>query len=199
MSNKRIGLCGGSFDPIHFGHLNLAIEMMEAHQLDEVWFCPAARNPHKIQNCHINDHDRFEMISLAIEGEPRFRILDIEISRPPPSYSIDTLHQIIEKNPFDQFYLIIGEDVARSFHRWYQAEEIIKYVHLLVGERIQHHNKIDFEGSSAIVAAIVKGLTPMRIMEMSSTELRERLAEGLYCEHLMPRKVLDYITSHRLY
>lgn len=199
---KQIGLYGGSFDPIHIGHLNLAIEMLEAHRLDEVWFCPTALNPLKQQKTAGNAHDRLNMIQLAIEGEPRFRRLDIEIHRPSPCYTIDTLHQLQATDAGKKthaFHLIIGADAAYDFYHWHQPDEIIKCAKLLVGRRHGSLSGQPFAGSTAVVAALKQGLTPTRIMEISSSDVRSRLGKGLYCGHLVPGKVLDYIVAHHLY
>jgi len=200
---KRIGIYGGSFDPIHFGHLNLAIEILEAQSLDEVWFCPASLNPHKHLGCSANSQHRLNMLHLALEGEPRFKITEIEITRAGPSFTLDTLKEITasQKNEPDtnQFFLMLGEDAARNFFKWYEPEQIIKYARLLVGRRHTEPFKETFQGSPSIIKAIEEGLTPTRVMDVSSTIVRERLAKRLYCKHLVPGKVLDYIIINRLY
>ena len=200
---KQVGLYGGSFDPIHLGHLNLAVQMLEAHKLDEVLFCPTAINPLKSVSCFASANQRIEMLNLAIEQEPRFHVLDIEVNRAGPSYTIDTIHQLIENRKEQEeeieISLIIGGDAARSFHRWHQPEEIIRHAHLLIGSREMENINRDFQGSPQVIEAIHQGLTPIHVMEISSTEIRDRLARKLCCWHLLPGKVLDYILSHELY
>jgi nicotinate-nucleotide adenylyltransferase len=202
---KKIGIFGGSFDPIHLGHLNLAIEMLEAHHLDEVWFCPAGRNPHKEDQHPVDASHRLKMIQLAIEKDPRFRICDLEIKRQGLSYTVDTLKKLhalqLEKGEQTSFYLIIGKDAARNFHRWHEPEVIIELARLLVGERRDETllPSEEYQGSPAVVKAILEGLTSTRIMEISSTEIRERLLNKKYCYHLLPGKVLDYILTNHLY
>lgn len=200
----KIGIYGGSFDPLHLGHLNLAAEIMEAHALDQVWFCPAACNPHK--NCHnlVSAEYRLKMIRLAIENEPRFFVSEIEINRKGLSYTIETLNELIalqsgKENP-DSFALILGEDSARSFHQWHQPEAIIECAQLLIGRRNSGEGVSKaFEGSPTIVEAINRGLTQTRVMEISSHEIRTRLLNKKYCYHLVPGKVLDYINTNGLY
>ena len=235
---KSIGLYGGSFDPIHFGHLNLAICIMEARGLDEVWFCPAAYNPHKPEPAFRSDAHRLKMVALAIEGEKRFRVTDIELRapkeitsqsetarklpriddprgfgavsdaeviplralRPGPSYTIDTLHQLIDDHKGEglSFAVILGDDAAHGFCRWRRPEEIIQLAKVYVGTRNDRTPK-PFEGEPAIVSALEEGVTPTRVMEISSTEVRQRLKNRQFCGHLVPGKVLDYIVTNRLY
>lgn len=202
---KLIGIYGGSFDPIHFGHINLAVEMMEAHHLHEVWFCPAAQNPHKQHVAAAPEH-RLNMLRLAIENEPRFRLLEIEAHQPGPSYTFDTLSELdkiqSESPDPNTFALILGTDAAKSFHTWHRPEEIIQLARPLVGRRIDVADDTPeyvIEGSPGIVEALRRGMTPTRIMEISSIEIRYRLKKMKYCRHLVPGKVLDYIITNRLY
>lgn len=192
---KKIGLLGGSFDPIHFGHLSLAVEMREAHHLDEIWLCPTAQNPLKPEQCAVTVKHRLQMLHLAAEGIPWIKIIEEEIHRKSPCYFIDTLQQLVSDYPDVEFSVIIGDDSANTFHLWHKPEEIIKCARLLVGAR----NGSNFQGTPAVIKALKMGMTPTRIMEISSTEIRQRLADGLYCGHLVPAKVLDYILTHRLY
>lgn len=202
---KRIGFYGGTFDPIHFGHLNLAIEMMERHALDEIWFCPAGFNPHKQDQLPtISTKHRMEMLKLAIQDIPQFHLLDHEVQKEGPSYTIDTLQTLIEESrkapPKSlQLYLILGEDAIPGFFHWKQPDEIVKLVPLLIGRRASSNFSPELKGDPLICEAIHKGLTSNRIIEVSSTELRKRLTERRYCGHLVPAKVLDYIYAHDLY
>jgi nicotinate-nucleotide adenylyltransferase len=201
---KIIGIYGGAFNPIHLGHLNLAAEMMEAHHLHEVWFCPTGCHPQKHDPFAVSAEHRLNMIRLAIEGQPRFQVSDIEIDREGPSYTVDTLLAFNElekekKDPY-AFALILGEDAARGFSTWHQPEEIIKLARLLVGRRGDEKKRTDpFPGSPEIAAAIQKGWTQTRVMEISSREVRERVLKKKYCAHLLPTKVLDYINTNQLY
>lgn len=201
---KLIGIYGGSFDPIHLGHLNLATEMMEAHNLDEVWFCPVACSPHKSRKAPVSSEHRLNMLRLAIEEEPRFSISEIEIERDGLSYTVDTLKELVAsqagKEDPDTFALIIGEDSAENFHRWHQPEEIVKLAKLLVGSRPDSEKKEGgFQGDSSVVEALEKGLTKTRVMEISSKDIRKRLLNKKYCYHLVPGKVMDYINTNHLY
>jgi len=183
---RRIGLLGGTFNPIHFGHLNLAIEMQEKCTLDEVWMIPARLSPFKLEEPLISGEDRLEMVRLAIEGLPSFRVLDVELSRPPPSYTIDTLHLL--DTSADNFFLLLGEDAFAHFDKWKNHKEILQKVSLRVAKRKCSTQQVPLAER-----------VDTREMEISSTEVRERIKKRLYCGHLIPYKVLDYIYEHQLY
>lgn len=198
MSRMKIGLLGGTFDPIHIGHLNLAFELMEKKNLDQVWFIPAHINPHKNDKPPTSMEHRLAMVKLAIQGIPVFDMKDLENDRPPPSYTIDTLRSLNAEFPH-QFYLLMGEDVVPRFMQWHLPEEIVKLVPLLIGSRSGIF-QYDFSHFSPLVKqAIQEGLVPTRLMDISGTEIRKRFEAGLYCGHLLPEAVFRYIQENRLY
>lgn len=197
---KKIGLLGGTFDPIHLGHLNLAMEIMEKKGLDEVWFIPAHINPHKLESPPTSAPDhRLEMLKLALQDIPSFKVVDIEHQLPSPSYTVNTVKHILKENSSDQFYLLLGEDSIPGFIHWYRPEEIVKMVPLLIGSRSGNWHLSRKEGQEEVYEAIQKGLVRTRLLDISSTELRKRLSEGLYCGHLIPPQVLAYINQNQLY
>jgi nicotinate-nucleotide adenylyltransferase len=133
---KRIGIYGGTFDPIHLGHICLAIEMLEAHHLTEIWFCPAQASPFKKEGASASAQHREAMVRLAIRGIPQLKCSRVDLDRPAPSYTVDTLrllHQQASKET--KFYLILGEDSAETFFCWHQPEEIIKLSQVIIGKR----------------------------------------------------------------
>jgi nicotinate-nucleotide adenylyltransferase len=203
MIRKKIGLLGGTFDPIHFGHLNLAFELMEKKELDQVWFIPAQINPFKVQSPPTSMDHRLAMVQEVIQEIPQFHLKDLEKERPPPSYTIDTLRTFIAEEAYsptpNQFYLLLGEDSIPSFFYWHLSEEIVKLVPLLIGSRSEIDQYELNKLSLPIREAIQKGLTPTRLMDISSTDIRKRLAQKLYCGHLVPASVLDYIQKNQLY
>jgi nicotinate-nucleotide adenylyltransferase len=197
--SKAVGFYGGTFDPVHFGHLNLALEMLEKRHLDEIWFCPAAISPHRLKENPTPGHHRKAMLERALSSLPFFRVLDNELEREGPSYTVDTLRALKEQDESIQLFLILGEDAVPGFFSWHQPKEILKIAELLVGTRPGFLNKLPLNGDPEILKAIQKGLTITRVMEISSTEIRARLCQSLYCGHLVPKEVLDYIMTHRLY
>lgn len=203
MKRKKIGLIGGTFDPIHCGHLNVVFELMEKSQLDEVWFIPAQINPHKLEAPPTSMEHRLAMVKLAIQEIPQFHLKDLEKERPPPSYTIDTLRAFIAEEALKptphHFYLLMGEDSVPRFFRWHLPEEIVKLTPLLIGSRSGIWQYENDEFSLPLREAIQKGLTPTRLMDVSATEIRQRLKQGFYCGHLVPAPVMDYIREHGLY
>lgn len=171
------GFLGGSFDPIHLGHLNLAISLKEAAGLDHVIICPAWVSPFKEGKKMASPEHRLNMCRLAIEGLKGFEVLDYEIKKGGPSYTIDTIKYL--NRPLR---LLLGDDQLEAFSRWKEADLLKQLAPPLVGSRLKK-----------------EGENPIPIMEISSTLIRERLKSGLPCVHLVPYKVLDYIFKNDLY
>jgi nicotinate-nucleotide adenylyltransferase len=200
----KIGFFGGSFDPIHFGHLNLAVELMEAHQLEQVLFCPAKINPHKINQENASINHRMEMVKLAIDDNSNFKLLDLESKRKGISYTLDTLRELIAKEELSpnrrKFFLLLSDEAILRFFNWHKPDEIVKIVPLLIGSRLPlTKNLLPEKLDQSIYEAITKGWTKTSRMDISSTAIRNRLKKKLYCRHLLPQKVLDYIYQNHLY
>lgn len=173
--------------------------MKEAHGLDEVIFIPAAQNPHKSIPGEATPRQRLEMLHLAIDGIPGFSVDERELRRKGVSYTYDTLQEFKNNKRTCRIALILGEDAAESFPKWHKAEEIASQVDLLVGQRPGYTLFLPKDLSPAIAQALKRWLTPIPVMDISSTEIRGRLSKNLYCGHLVPAKVLDYIQGHHLY
>ncbi len=195
------GFYGGTFNPIHFGHINLALQMKEQHGLDEILICPAAQSPFK--EVEVSVEHRFAMAKLAIEGIPGFKILDLEAKRLPPSYTIDTLRHLKAQDQnggaHNDYFLIMGGDSPAEFPRWKEPLEILKIAPLLIGKRKIEQDLLPKDAPPWLKEAVKKGETPMPVFEISGTEIRKRLKHKLYCGHLLPQKVLDYILYSHLY
>ena len=201
MKKRKIGFFGGTFDPIHFGHLNLAIELFEKCSLDEVLFSPVFISPFKKNSPSVADPEkRAEMIRLAIEGFKGFSLTDIEIKRGGVSYTVDSLKMLSEKFPKDaELHLLIAEDSLFHFHRWKDYSEILELAPPFIGCR--SNLSVNTKDLDPTVAAKLhkKNFILTRQMDVSSTDIRLRLKNNLYCGHLVPAKVLDYIHLHGLY
>ncbi|HEU65007.1 MAG: Nicotinate-nucleotide adenylyltransferase [Candidatus Anoxychlamydiales bacterium] len=190
---KNIGFFGGSFDPIHLGHLNLAIQILEKLKLDKIIFCPANVSPFKTENPPIaSSKDRFEMVKIAIQDFKNFDLTNFEIRNENISYTINTLKEI--KNS-DNLRLIITEDTLLNFHKWKDYKNILQIALLIVGVR----NKFLENFKSENFTLNNKNFVKTNIFEISSTEIRKRLKNHKNCLHLIPKETLDYIYNRKLY
>lgn len=192
---SKIGLYGGTFNPIHFGHLNLAFELMENSKLDEVWWMPTSCSPFR-QDDDFTAEQRLKMVELALEGIPQFKVCTLEIHRPPPAYTIDTVREILSLYPNDEFYLLLGEDALVRFMDWKEPLELIRLIPFLIGHRSGNAlPKFPDEIEKIISESLVE--TPL--IDISATRIRKRLKNRRYCGHLLPWKVLDFIYVNQLY
>lgn len=199
---RRIGLYGGTFDPIHFGHLNLSLEIMERHALDQVLFCPACISPHRLDHASAPTHHRLEMVKRAIAPIPGFEVLDVEIVRGGCSYTIDTVRTLLSQDSSfadAQLFLILSDEAALSMARWREAEEIVSLTPPLVGRRITSSIHPPVTGNERIDAAFREGYSPTPVLEISASQIRERLRAGRYCGHLIPFSVFQYILENKIY
>jgi len=190
----KIGLYGGSFDPVHFGHLIVAQEAYERFGLDRVIFIPAAQSPRKPDTASASAEDRLAMVQAATQDDPRFAVSDIELRRGGVSYTLDTVRELQSRSPSDTFYWIIGADQAARLPEWHAIEQLAPLVEFIAVER---------PGSPALAPASVPGLRVQRLesrlIDISSTQLRERARRGLPLEYFIPHKALVYLKAHCLY
>jgi nicotinate-nucleotide adenylyltransferase len=200
MKGKKIGFFGGTFDPIHYGHIHLALSMLEMNKVDEILFCPAQCSPFKTKEEPIaaSEH-RKKMIELAIAPIKNFNLIPDELDRPAPSYTIDTVRDLLKRHPYSQMHLILGEDAIETLPSWKEIEELIILAPPLIGTRNGKEKKSFHFLPPLLHAAIEKGSVQIPVMEISSTWIRKRLKMNQYCGHLLPPKVLDYIYEYDLY
>lgn len=197
----QIGIMGGTFDPIHCGHLYMAQECLNRFNLERVIFLPAGNPPHKQKYRVTNKYTRYEMTCLAVEGEPKFEVSDIEIKRDGFTYTYDSLMQLKEMYPNSRFFYIIGADTLNELYSWYKIEEVAKMTRFLVVGRSNIpaevlHNaaqrvREDFGGH--LVDAGFTG------PEVSSTLIRKCAREKRPLKDLVPPKVEEYIIEHAVY
>jgi len=191
---RRIGLFGGSFDPVHNAHVALARSALEALALDEVRWIPAGQPWQKTRKLADAAHRR-AMVALAIEGEPRFVLDPIELQRPGPSYMLDTVVELQAAQPDAQWFLIIGQDQQAGLPTWHGAEELTRRVTLAVAQRPGAPGDVQ----ALQLADTLVHTVPLPPMALSSTEVRERSAAGQAIDHLVSQKVARYIGEHGLY
>lgn len=199
----RIGIYGGSFDPIHLGHLWVAEEAHEWLKLDQVWFLPAAQNPLKQSQEPSDDKHRLEMIRLAIAGVEYFRLDQREVLRGGISFTIDTLREIRWECPSASLFLMMGSDALKDFGKWKEPEEICKLavpsVFARGGDAAIDWSSIRPFCSSSRLEAIQQASVETSMIQLSSTELRSRIAAGRSIRFRVPRAVEMYIRQHELY
>jgi nicotinate-nucleotide adenylyltransferase len=202
--SRRIGVFGGTFDPVHLGHLVLAEKCREQGRLDEVWFIPAGVPPHK-QGLSISRFDqRVEMIELAIAGNAAFRVEPIESERPGPNYTADTLEELKRRHPAAEFFLLIGSDSLSDLPGWYQPRRIVENAGLLVMLRAQYpgHSPDELRAALALPESVplrIEWVQAPPLIDIASRDLRRRVAEGRSIRYLVPRAVEIYIAEKHLY
>ena len=190
----KIGFLGGSFDPVHFGHLLAAQDAYEQYQLDRLIFVPAAQAPLKPNDVQSSAEERLAMLRAATEWDHRFEICDIELRRGGVSYTIDSARYFRALYPKDDLYWVIGGDQLPNLHLWKDITELAKLVEFIFLERPGYPSK---EGPN------IPGLRLHRcdghLLAISSTELRERSRRKLSLDYFIPHKAIVYIQDHSLY
>ncbi len=191
---RRLGVLGGSFNPVHWGHLHIALLAAEAAGLDEVLFMPAARPPHKPDTILAPAQDRLEMLQLALLNEPRARVSGIELAADGPRYTVDTLARLREENPGAELAFIVGLDSLREMPTWREPERILAEHRVIAVDR----PGVDREGLAPELSRRVL-LVEGNPFAISSSRIRRRVAAGLSIRHLLPRPVEEYILARGLY
>lgn len=192
---KKIGLFFGSFNPIHIGHLILANYILEHSDMDELWFVVSPQNPFKEKKSLLKDHNRLDMVQLAVKNYPKMRPSNVEFSLPQPSYTIDTLTYLHEKYPDYSFSLIMGEDNLVSLHKWKNAETLIKNHHLIVYPRIFEGEKKDSDLLQHENISLIKA----PVIELSATEIRNMIRTGKNVRPMLPPEVFEYLDGSSFY
>ena len=189
----KIGLMGGSFDPIHLGHLRAAENAREALSLDEVLFVPAASPPHKLDLRLSPARDRLAMVELATAGNPSFVASDVELRRAGPSYTADTLAELKRERPEDELFLIVGSDTLGEMASWHEPARIFALSTIAVASRPGVDGTLASPPQARVVRVEGPGLF------LSASEVRRLVREGRSVRYLVPEAVSHYITRHRLY
>jgi nicotinate-nucleotide adenylyltransferase len=201
---QRIGLIGGTFDPVHYGHLVIAEEVRAALDLVEMVFVPTGHPPHKIGGIVTEARHRLAMLELAIASNPHFTISTIDVERPGPSYTVDTLRLFREqRGKKTAIYFVIGWDSLEELPTWYNPEEILEQVTHLVAVHRPGYKEV--RGYRDRMEERLPGLKQRLLMmpapqlEISATDLRQRIAHGRPIKYQTPETVEHYISEHRLY
>lgn len=198
---RRIGLLGGSFDPLHAGHLALAREAARVASLDRVLFAPAADSPFKAGRMHASAADRAEMVRLAIAGEPRFGLCTADLDRGGVSYSIDLVEAVRASLPPDaELFFVLGADSLRGLHRWYRAGDLVRLCRFLsFGRRGTAVDPDSLGFDPETNRRLAAGYHPDFDRPQSSSEIRRRLAAGEPADRLLPAAVAAFVEARGLY
>jgi nicotinate-nucleotide adenylyltransferase len=210
----RIGILGGTFNPIHFGHLHIAEEVQKSCILDQVWFLPSCRPPHKQLADEVPFADRLAMVAAALKDHPQFRVDDLEGRRGGTSYSVETLQQLRKQYPEHEFFFIMGFDSFQEISTWKNYPRLFELVHLVVTARPGFSGRLEQFLPVAIADRFCYDADSEKLRydagfslisvahtcrDVSSTEIRRRLAAGIPVAGLVPTAVIDYIKARGLY
>jgi nicotinate-nucleotide adenylyltransferase len=210
----RIGLLGGTFNPIHLGHLHVAEEVLRSCALDQVWFIPTCQPPHKQLAAAVPFAQRLAMVEAALVGHKHFRACDIEGRRGGTSYSVETLRQLHEAYPADEFFFIMGLDSFQEVSSWRNFPQLFSYAHIVVAARpgfdgglrellpVAIADRFCYDSDSKKLigdTGFSVVLVPHTDRDISSTEIRKKIAAHQDCGGLVPAAVADYIAAHSLY
>jgi nicotinate-nucleotide adenylyltransferase len=187
----RLGIYGGTFDPVHHGHLLLARDGLEQLRLDAVLFVPCGQSPFKTRKPHATDARRVAMLRLALKGNSRFWLTRCELDRPAPSYSYDTALEIREAFPRGKLFWLIGADQLADLDKWHRSDDLRRLVTFVLLPRGKAAGKAK--------PGTVLSLPQPRRVDISATEIRHRVKSRLPIDHLVPAPIAAYIKRHGLY
>jgi len=197
----NIGVLGGTFDPVHNGHLILADVAEEQLDLNEMLFIPAGQPWLKTERIVTSAQHRLHMLRLALDDRPHFRISEMEIERPGPTYTIDTISALKGGlNAGDELFFILGQDSLMQIPQWYRAKELVQLCYLAAAPR-PGVKKPDLKALEAEIPGIKQRIMLMKEpkVDINATDIRERVARGLSVRHLVPEPVNRYIKEQKLY
>ena len=191
---KRIGISGGTFNPIHLGHLFMAQTALEKFDLEKIIFVPSFWPPHKSRQHILDASKRLEMVRLAVKDNPSFEVSEVEINRGGKSYTIDTIRYFHNQYPSDaRFFFILGYDSLANLHRWHQINELLKMTSFIVINRPGFKPENPRIPKRKVFSAMMPGL------DISSSYIRKSLRSDKTVKYLVPEPVLEYIRKNNLY
>jgi len=198
----RIGIFGGTFDPIHMGHLILAEQCRDQAKLDQVWLMPSAHPPHKADRPVTRFDQRCEMLELAIAGHIAFRVERIEKELPPPSFTSETLAELNRRHPANEYFLLMGSDQLPDLPLWHEPRRVIEQAGLVVVPRpgVMLWTPDRLATALGVTAADVRlRFVACPMIEIASRELRRAITDGMSIRYMVPRAVEEYIRDRKLY
>ena len=198
----KVGLYFGSFNPIHVGHLIIANYMAEYNDFDQIWLVVSPHNPHKKKTSLLADHHRLTLVKIAVEENEKLQASDIEFKLPQPSYTVTTLAYLKEKHPNNEFSLLMGEDNLRSFHKWFNYEEILSNHKLYVYPRVLTSGEVEKRPEALDAVKNHKNVIlcdEVPVMKISSSFIRKSIKEGKDVKYLLSEPVFNYVDEMNFY
>ncbi len=197
----RLGILGGTFDPVHVGHLALAEAARTAFGLDRVLFIPAAVPPHKPGGAVAAAEERLAMVRRAVDAAPYFAVSEVELERQGPSYTVDTLADLQQRHPGAELYFITGADEVLALDTWHDPQRLLQLARFIAATRPGFDLSRLAQMESRLGPVARGRLLPLEWLELglSSTDLRRLLSEGRSVRYLVPERVVEYIEERRLY
>ena len=200
---ERLALFGGTFNPIHVGHVAVARAAVSQLGLDRLMLVPSARPPHKTSGGLAPGADRLAMCRLAVEGDKHLTVSDIELRSPKPSYTVNTLRAVGREHPKGELVFLVGADMLRDLHLWYRFEEIVELARVVTvprpGVALGRLEALRSALGDAVADRLLADVLETPLVDVSSTEIRRRVAAGESIEGLVPAGVARYISEHSLY
>lgn len=200
MKNRKVGIMGGTFDPIHLGHLVVANEVLNMYKMDEIIFIPVGIPPHKI-GISASSWDRYLMVTMATLSNDKFKVSDIEIKNPGKSYTLNTLRELTNLYTDTEFYFITGTDAVIDLPNWHEPEEVLSLCKFIAVSRPGIGNE-KVEKRIIEIKNKFKGdieLLQVPMLQISSTDIRDRFKKGISAKYMLPESVERYIIKNKLY
>lgn len=200
---QKTGVFGGSFNPIHHGHLILAQDVLESFELDHLLFVPCGFPPHKDLSDYAPGDHRVNMLEMVAETDPRFEVTGMELERDSTSYTYDSLNALQDESPDEEILFVIGSDTLPELHTWHRVEDLLDEFRIVSlvrpGFRREDLESVDFRLRAGRKEQLLGSLIQGHRIDISSSDIRMRLAEGMSIRYLVPEEVEMYIYEHGLY